>query len=555
MAAIERLIEYHRVSEVSGSEFGQAQSCIAPFYTKSVPVFFRFYTVVFMRFGVVFCTHLLAALAVAVLCSGCTSSEGLLGGYMEVPEQSREIVVSSLEVTKPGCFYQVSGVVYSFAPSGTWNEVPTWNARCYDQSFRLLDSATFQVNDNEQPVNFFRCGNRLLLLTEDREGDSLNLVGRWFDASAKPQSDRIVLIRRLLEDETEQQEKSPYTAFPSPDSTHFLVRNTAYREDEVREDTVIFETSVWAFNDRLELMQHQVVASYDKTVPKTTQVDNSGHLYIVKESSNNELFVHRYGRNDSASIPVPIPAFDTLQANVGSAFLLPENEDGGYLFSVVRVGKSVNMKELHIHFCNWKTGTATTVVNYGTGRDVAEKVAGDVSMGDFQLQRVFPTSQGFVVWTELLADTIVRSSHKHGKWEVYDVFTHMLYGGTTALFAFTKQGRLLWQKGFVQKEIFSNMEGKKPYSYIATVHDTVCLLKQNNDVEHRRESPFSFRCNFKFYTISLATGEAAGPVTLLNSYRTARIANDVILGLDRRNILVPCYEPDRAGTRLLHFRL
>lgn len=505
-----------------------------------------------MRFT--FCARLIAFAVVAMYCSGCTfeiSGEWFFGGYAELAERSMATLHSSLETRDPGSFFQASGSLYSFTPLGTYEGSYRWSMRRYDHAFHMLDSSAFPMSDDEQPIGFFRCGKRLLLLAEDHEGDSLKLVGRWFDSSGV-QSDRVILISRVLEGDGERWEKDPYVVSSSSDSTHFLVRNKAYWEDEARENGVIFENSFWTFDSHLQMLQSKTMLSSNATVVKTAQIDNSGILYIVREGENNDLFVDRYASDaDSRTIAVPIPDFDTLQADVGSAFLVPENENIGYLFSVVRVGKSVNMKELHIHLCDWNTGTAKMITNYGTGTDVAQRITNDVTMGDFRLQYVYTIPQGFVIWAECLADTIITTHTRRGS----SFRTAMLYGGTTGLFAFDKQGRLLWQRGFAQKEVLSIYKDKKPFSYITIANDTLCVLKLVRDKEYNITHIFGFRSDLILHTVSLKTGQTGIPVPLLTFYGLARVTNEEFWCVDRKNILIPCYEPDKQMTRLMHLRL
>lgn len=384
------------------------------------------------------------------------------------------------------------------------------------------------VEYNEVPVRFFQCGTRLLLLTEDREGDSLKLMGRWCDTSGV-QSDRVNLAGCIPDGDYEQG-KEFYTILPSSDSSHFFVWNKPYPIVRSGEQGKVFDNSIWVFNTRLDMLQHQTFSSSNPVMLKAVQVDNNGILYIVQESPDHSLFLHRYSGSGSLTISVPLPDLDTVQARCGTAFLLPANTNEGYLFSIIQAGESDNMRELDVWRCNWQTGTITTLARYETGSDIAQKIVNKPEMDNFQLQNVYSTPQGFVVWAEQEA-------------------------GTTGLFAFDKQGRVLWKKGLADKGARSMFNRyNRHHSYGATVNDTLCLLKIAYDAEFENKSMYG-RILLSLHPVALSTGESGTSVPLLSVRGTARIVNGEFWCTDRRNLLLPYYEPDRGATSLLHMRL
>lgn len=518
-----------------------------------------------MKYLYLYRTRILGALAILVTCSGCMFA--LVGkGHADVPENSAVTLQASAKANESAIFYRIDGSSYSLAPStDTWEVEQQWNLIRYDDALKLRDSFAFSARYMEKPVSFFRCGERLLLLSEYSEDDSLKLTARWFDMSAKPVSDAAVLVSCILEGDNEREEKSPYGILPSPDSSHFLVRNRAYPEDGS------FTTGLWVFNSRLEQVQKKNVNVSGWSDLKTAQVDNAGALYTVQTGEKGSMRVQRFAAGGSSDITIPVVVKDVPDASVGSALLLPDGESG-YLFSIVEAsernaeeddddeseGDPVKMKKLLIHTCNWSAGKAEVLAEHITDERVARKIADDVAMGHFHLQKVFPTQQGFVVWAELMADTVMtiytgRSTNRTA------IKQSMFYGGTTGLFAFDKKGSLLWQKGLVQKTLVGrklNRDGSAyvPASYVSAVSDTLCVLKWQTDEAYNANHTFSPRSYFMLNRVSVTSGETGVPMPVLQITGWVKIPNDEMWYIDRRNMLIPCYEGDHKATRLMHLR-
>lgn len=471
-------------------------------------------------------------------------------GQVEIPANSS--VAAQASISKEcNFFYWHSGISYALAPANeTWESNQRWAILRYNSSLQLLDSSDFPVHYMERPVSLFRCGERLLLLGEVREDDSLKLIGRWFDVTAKPLSDETVLVSTILEGDDERQDKSSYIILPSSDSTHFLVRNVGYKEDDT------YEVGMWVFNSRLELLQNKLLPVAHAKEFKTVQIDNTGALYTVRNIVLDSCLVQRSLPSGSTlDISVPIARLDTLESNTGTAFLVPENENESYLFSIALAGETSDMKKLLIHSCNWKTGKAEVVTNYLTDERVARKVAGDTAMGHFRLQHVFSTPQGFVVWAEFLADSLVKTYHRNTTTE-----TWMVYGGTTGLFAFDKKGALLWQRGIIEKRLVGSRlnnvtQDRIAPSLLSIVNDTLSVFKYEPDDVYNASHIFSPRYQLVLSRVALSSGEASAPVPVIGVVGWIKIPGNRIWCIDRKNILIPCYEPDNAATRLMHLRL
>lgn len=291
-----------------------------------------------MNIFLVFRVRIIAALAITVLCSGCglilvgailALPKNVAAGRAEVPANSSVVLDASMQPEATNRFYYISGTMYSFVPlEQSWNDSSKWSIVRYNNSLQPLDSFEFAVRYKETPISFFRCGDRLLLLSTCLDNDSLNLLGRWFDISAKPLSDEVTLIR-------EDRQRGPYTILPSPDSSHFLVRNARYRKDAT------IDVVLKVFNSRLELLQSRVVSrASDKQELKMVQVDNAGALYTVQSVEKEGLLVQRSlpgGSTLDISVPIALSHKDSTKPPiVNSTFLVPENGDKSYLFSTVQ---------------------------------------------------------------------------------------------------------------------------------------------------------------------------------------------------------------------------
>lgn len=505
-----------------------------------------------MNIFLVFRVRIIAALAITVLCSGCglilvgailALPKNVAAGHAEVPANSSVALYTSMQPEATNRFYYISGSVYSFVPlEQGWNGGLKWSIVRYNSSLQPLDSFEFAVRYKETPISLFRCGDRLLLLSTSLDNDSLNLLGRWFDISAKPLSDEATLIR-------DNSQKGPYTILPSPDSSHFLVRNAHYRKDAT------IDVVLKVFNSRLELLQSRVVSrASGKQELKMVQVDNAGALYTVQSVEKEGLLVQRSlpdGTTLDISIPIALSHKDSTEPpTVNSAFLVPESGDKSYLFSTVQAMGLVGMKKITLHSCNWKTGKAEVVNNYMTDERVARKVSSDSAMGRFRLQNVYSTPQGFLVWAEQLADTLGDYYRSKLLCE-----PQVMYGGTTGLFAFDKKGNLLWQRGFTQKKFIGvNPQGGRN-SYLCVVNDTLCVLKYNTADVYNASKKIESRTQLMLNRVALSTGEAGAPIPILDLVGAVMISNDELWCIDKRNILMRCYELNVPATRLMYLRL